>query len=66
MILTSMIIIIILTKIIITITNNVILYLSPQSLKIGNVSGTLPVRALLCSYTCFNAGGHDYYGVAFP
>ncbi|WAR12522.1 LRC69-like protein [Mya arenaria] len=24
------------------------------------------VRALLCSYKCFNAKGHDYYGVAFP
>ncbi|XP_041375785.1 leucine-rich repeat-containing protein 69-like [Gigantopelta aegis] len=39
---------------------------SKKSLKVGNFLGTLPVRALLCSYTCFNAGGHDYYGVAFP
>ncbi|XP_063040815.1 leucine-rich repeat-containing protein 69 [Engraulis encrasicolus] len=25
---------------------------------------TVPVRAVLCSYTCFNEGGHDYYGIA--
>uniref|UniRef100_A0A8C4H4N6 Leucine-rich repeat-containing protein 69 n=2 Tax=Dicentrarchus labrax TaxID=13489 RepID=A0A8C4H4N6_DICLA len=25
---------------------------------------TIPVRALLCSYKCFNADGHSYYGVA--
>ncbi|XP_047462018.1 leucine-rich repeat-containing protein 69 [Mugil cephalus] len=24
---------------------------------------TIPVRALLCSYKCFNAEGHSYYGV---
>ncbi|KAM9340447.1 uncharacterized protein lrrc69 [Symphorus nematophorus] len=24
----------------------------------------IPVRALLCSYKCFNAEGHSYYGVA--
>uniref|UniRef100_A0A3Q3E7P1 Uncharacterized protein n=1 Tax=Labrus bergylta TaxID=56723 RepID=A0A3Q3E7P1_9LABR len=24
---------------------------------------TIPVRALLCSYKCFNEGGHSYYGV---
>lgn len=23
----------------------------------------IPVRALLCSYKCFNSGGHSYYGV---
>ncbi|XP_072303575.1 uncharacterized protein lrrc69 [Eucyclogobius newberryi] len=28
-----------------------------------NKSLTVPVRALLCSYKCFNAGGHAYYGV---
>ncbi|XP_076611423.1 uncharacterized protein lrrc69 [Chaetodon auriga] len=25
---------------------------------------TIPVRALLCSYKCFNTDGHSYYGVA--
>ncbi|XP_008305017.1 leucine-rich repeat-containing protein 69 [Stegastes partitus] len=25
---------------------------------------TVPVRALLCSYKCFNTDGHSYYGVA--
>uniref|UniRef100_A0A4W6CKB0 Leucine rich repeat containing 69 n=1 Tax=Lates calcarifer TaxID=8187 RepID=A0A4W6CKB0_LATCA len=25
---------------------------------------TIPVRALLCSYKCFNTDGHPYYGVA--
>ncbi|XP_035039608.2 leucine-rich repeat-containing protein 69 [Hippoglossus stenolepis] len=25
---------------------------------------TIPVRALLCSYKCFNTEGHSYYGVA--
>lgn len=25
---------------------------------------TIPVRALLCSYKCFNSDGHAYYGVA--
>ncbi|KAG9355504.1 hypothetical protein JZ751_000342 [Albula glossodonta] len=30
------------------------------------VSGpqSVPVRALLCSYSCFNQSGHMYYGVA--
>ncbi|XP_035848714.1 leucine-rich repeat-containing protein 69 isoform X1 [Sander lucioperca] len=27
-------------------------------------SQTIPVRALLCSYKCFNTDGHSYYGVA--
>ncbi|XP_041933130.1 leucine-rich repeat-containing protein 69 isoform X1 [Alosa sapidissima] len=25
---------------------------------------TVPVRAVLCSYTCFNEKGHSYYGIA--
>lgn len=38
-----------------------------QVFKIRNsIQGTVPVRALLCSYKCFNAEGHSYYGVAFP
>lgn len=37
-----------------------------QDLKLNNLSGLIPVRALLCSYRCFNSAGHDYYGVAFP
>lgn len=37
-----------------------------QDLKLNNLSGLIPVRALLCSYRCFNSSGHDYYGVAFP
>ncbi|CAG2203780.1 Leucine-rich repeat-containing protein 69 [Mytilus edulis] len=35
-------------------------------LKLNNLNGLVPVRALLCSYKCFNSAGHDYYGVAFP
>lgn len=35
-------------------------------MKLNNLSGLIPVRALLCSYRCFNSSGHDYYGVAFP
>ncbi|KAL2080441.1 hypothetical protein ACEWY4_024234 [Coilia grayii] len=27
---------------------------------------TVPARAVLCSYTCFNADGHSYYGTASP
>ncbi|CAL8297011.1 unnamed protein product [Lota lota] len=26
---------------------------------------TVPVRAVLCSYTCFNRKGHSYYGLTF-
>ncbi|XP_061162754.1 leucine-rich repeat-containing protein 69-like [Saccostrea echinata] len=37
-----------------------------EDLKLNNLSGLIPVRALLCSYRCFNSSGHDYYGVAFP
>ncbi|ESO84851.1 hypothetical protein LOTGIDRAFT_221760 [Lottia gigantea] len=37
-----------------------------QNIKVKNMSGLVPVRALLCSYKCFNSPGHDYYGVAFP
>ena len=37
-----------------------------QDLKLNNLQGLVPVRALLCSYKCFNSKGHDYYGVAFP
>ncbi|KAK3770937.1 hypothetical protein RRG08_032871 [Elysia crispata] len=37
-----------------------------SDLKLTSMSGTIPVRALLCSYKCFNAAGHNYYGVAFP
>ena len=37
-----------------------------QDLNLNNLNGLIPVRALLCSYKCFNSAGHDYYGVAFP
>ncbi|XP_005101046.1 leucine-rich repeat-containing protein 69 isoform X2 [Aplysia californica] len=37
-----------------------------EDLKLTSISGSIPVRALLCSYRCFNAAGHNYYGVAFP
>ena len=37
-----------------------------QILKTSNATGVVPLRALLCSYKCFNVKGHDYYGVAFP
>ncbi|BFZ13292.1 hypothetical protein BsWGS_16331 [Bradybaena similaris] len=37
-----------------------------KDLKMTSMSGLIPVRALLCSYKCFNAPGHSYYGVAFP
>lgn len=29
-------------------------------------TAVIPVRALLCSYKCFNSEGHTFYGVAFP
>uniref|UniRef100_A0A672YUR6 Leucine rich repeat containing 69 n=1 Tax=Sphaeramia orbicularis TaxID=375764 RepID=A0A672YUR6_9TELE len=32
--------------------------------KVWFVSLIIPVRALLCSYKCFNTSGHAYYGVA--
>jgi hypothetical protein len=37
-----------------------------QELAAQNHTGTIPLRALLCSYKCFNSAGHSYYGVAFP
>ncbi|XP_059154431.1 leucine-rich repeat-containing protein 69-like [Physella acuta] len=37
-----------------------------KDLKLVSMSGPIPVRALLCSYKCFNSTGHSYYGVAFP
>ncbi|CAL1532741.1 unnamed protein product [Lymnaea stagnalis] len=37
-----------------------------KDLRLVSMSGLIPVRALLCSYKCFNAAGHSYYGVAFP
>ncbi|KAI8791005.1 leucine-rich repeat-containing protein 69-like [Biomphalaria glabrata] len=37
-----------------------------KDLKLGSCSGSIPVRALLCSYKCFNAAGHGFFGVAFP
>uniref|UniRef100_A0A672FZR3 Leucine rich repeat containing 69 n=1 Tax=Salarias fasciatus TaxID=181472 RepID=A0A672FZR3_SALFA len=32
-------------------------------LKVVKTLLTVPVRALLCSYKCFNTDGHSYYGV---
>ncbi|KAK6491466.1 leucine-rich repeat-containing protein 69 [Huso huso] len=37
-----------------------------KEMKITSKINTIPVRALLCSYKCFNQQGHDYYGVAVP
>ncbi|XP_033126078.1 leucine-rich repeat-containing protein 69-like isoform X2 [Anneissia japonica] len=37
-----------------------------KDLKTINSPGRIPIRALLCSYKCFNSPGHRYYGVAFP
>ncbi|XP_041455621.1 leucine-rich repeat-containing protein 69-like isoform X1 [Lytechinus variegatus] len=37
-----------------------------KDLKLGNSPGKIPIRALLCSYKCFNQPGHGFYGVAFP
>ncbi|KAI8481676.1 PREDICTED: leucine-rich repeat-containing protein 69-like [Branchiostoma belcheri] len=37
-----------------------------KDLKTKNYVGTIPVRALLCSYKCFNRKDHHFYGVAFP
>ena len=38
-----------------------------QDLKIEKCNNSvIPVRALLCSYRCFNSEGHQFYGVAFP
>ncbi|XP_041812007.1 leucine-rich repeat-containing protein 69 [Chelmon rostratus] len=34
-----------------------------KNMKMRNAL-TIPVRALLCSYKCFNTDGHSYYGVA--
>ncbi|XP_039248635.2 leucine-rich repeat-containing protein 69-like [Styela clava] len=40
---------------------------SEKEIKIRKCSQhVIPVRALLCSYKCFNTPGHGYYGVAFP
>ncbi|XP_071957895.1 uncharacterized protein [Antedon mediterranea] len=37
-----------------------------KDLKTMNSPGRIPIRALLCSYKCFNTPGHRFYGVAFP
>ncbi|PIK48392.1 hypothetical protein BSL78_14752 [Apostichopus japonicus] len=37
-----------------------------KELKLENSPGRIPMRALLCSYKCFNTPGHHFYGVAFP
>ncbi|XP_071507506.1 uncharacterized protein [Diadema antillarum] len=37
-----------------------------KDLKLSNSPGRIPIRALLCSYKCFNTPGHGFYGVAFP
>ncbi|MGH0142120.1 UNVERIFIED_CONTAM: hypothetical protein FKN15_029173 [Acipenser sinensis] len=37
-----------------------------KEMKITSKINTIPVRALLCSYKCFNQQCHDYYGVAVP
>ncbi|XP_071785484.1 leucine-rich repeat-containing protein 69-like isoform X1 [Asterias amurensis] len=37
-----------------------------KDLKLSNSPGRIPVRALLCSYKCFNTPGHEFYGIAFP
>nr|XP_018667143.1 leucine-rich repeat-containing protein 69 isoform X3 [Ciona intestinalis] len=38
-----------------------------KDLKINKCNNpVIPVRALLCSYKCFNSEGHSFYGVAFP
>ncbi|KAJ8334299.1 hypothetical protein SKAU_G00399380 [Synaphobranchus kaupii] len=34
-----------------------------KDMKMRN-SQSIPVRVLLCSYSCFNQSGHMYYGVA--
>ncbi|KAK7497646.1 hypothetical protein BaRGS_00011041 [Batillaria attramentaria] len=41
-------------------------FLDARSMNLSNMNGKIPVRALLCSYKCFNSSGHNYYGVAFP
>ncbi|XP_072024227.1 uncharacterized protein [Amphiura filiformis] len=37
-----------------------------KELKLANQPGKIPVRALLCSYKCFNEPGHGFFGVALP
>ncbi|KAH9502239.1 Leucine-rich repeat-containing protein 69 [Bulinus truncatus] len=37
-----------------------------KDLNLVSCSGCIPVRVLLCSYKCFNASGHNFFGVAFP
>ncbi|KAK7114023.1 leucine-rich repeat-containing protein 69-like [Littorina saxatilis] len=41
-------------------------FLDAKGMNLGNAIGKIPVRALLCSYKCFNSQDHAYYGVAFP
>ncbi|XP_069778041.1 leucine-rich repeat-containing protein 69-like isoform X5 [Narcine bancroftii] len=37
-----------------------------QKIKMTRPAHVVPVRALLCSYKCFNKPGHQYYGIAMP
>jgi len=37
---------------------------SRKVLKTKSNAGILPIRGILCSYTCFNAPNHDFYGIA--
>merc|ERR1719402_615483 len=37
---------------------------SRKVLKTRSNAGILPIRGILCSYTCFNSPNHDFYGIA--
>ena len=47
------------------ITESLSIILHPQVLgSLRNNAGVLPFRVAVCSYTCFNSEGHEFYGVA--
>ncbi|XP_078396852.1 uncharacterized protein lrrc69 isoform X3 [Cetorhinus maximus] len=37
-----------------------------QKISITSAAHIVPIRALLCSYKCFNESGHQFYGIAVP
>ncbi|XP_072112960.1 uncharacterized protein lrrc69 isoform X2 [Mobula birostris] len=37
-----------------------------QKIRMTRPAHVVPVRALLCSYKCFNKSDHQYYGIAMP
>ncbi|XP_032876036.1 leucine-rich repeat-containing protein 69 isoform X3 [Amblyraja radiata] len=37
-----------------------------RKIRMTSSARVIPVRAFLCSYSCFNEPGHHYYGIATP